>query len=138
MYQWIINGEIRAVIAVNVDRFFRDKWVTEYSKSMELCEKYHVIIVTPDLVYDFSDGYCIKSFRDKCILAWEYPEYQVYKRMSGAKDYLGKTGRYAGEISRQDILLIEIKEKPMAKEAKLLSSRRNSCLYPYFCRASSS
>src|SRR6266496_3734542 len=64
MLQWIINGEVRAVIAVNVDRLFRDKWGTEYSKFMEM------------------------------------------------------------------------NEKPMAKEAKRLSSRRNSCWYPYFCRAS--
>ncbi len=96
MLAWIINGEVRAVIAVNVDRLFRDKWGTEYSKFMEICEKYHVVVVTPEMVYDFSDPYCIKLFRDKCIQAWEYLEYQVYKRMIGAKDYLGTTGRWAG------------------------------------------
>ncbi len=96
MLQWIINGEVRAVIAVNVDRLFRDKWGTEYSKFMEICEKYHVLVITPEMVYDFSDSYCIKSFRDKCVQAWEYLEYQVYKRMIGAKDYLGETGRWAG------------------------------------------
>ncbi len=96
MLQWIINGEVRAVIAVNVDRLFRDKWGTEYSKFMEICEKYHVIVITPDMVYDFSDDWCVRSFRDKCIQAWEYLSYQVYKRMLGAKDYLGETGRWAG------------------------------------------
>lgn len=96
MLQWIINGEVRAVIAVNVDRLFRDKWGTEYSKFMEICEKYHVLVITPDMIYDFSDGYCIKQFRDRCIQAWEYLEYQVYKRMLGAKSYLGETGRWAG------------------------------------------
>lgn len=94
--QWIINGEVRAVLAVNVDRLFRDKWGTEYSKFMEICEKYRVYVVTPDMVYDFSDSYCIKLFRDRCVQAWEYLEYQVYKRMLGAKDYLGETGRWAG------------------------------------------
>jgi Resolvase, N terminal domain/Recombinase len=96
MLQWIINREVRAVIAVNVDRLFRDKWGTEYSKFMEICEKYNVLVITPDMIYDFSDNWSIKSFRDKCIQAWEYLDYQVYKRMLGAKDYLGETGRWAG------------------------------------------
>jgi len=96
MLQWIINGEVRAVLAVNVDRLFRDKWGTEYSKFMEICEKYHVIVITPDMVYDFSESFCVKLFRDRCIQAWEYLEYQVYKRMLGAKDFLGETGRWAG------------------------------------------
>ncbi|GAC1613668.1 MAG: hypothetical protein NVS4B7_05260 [Ktedonobacteraceae bacterium] len=96
MLQWIIQGQVRAVIAVNVDRLFRDKWGTEYSKFMEICEKYHVLVVTPDMVYDFSDSYCIKLFRDRCIQAWEYLEYQIHKRMLGAKDFLGETGRWAG------------------------------------------
>jgi hypothetical protein len=96
MLQWIISAQVRAVIAVNVDRLFRDKWGTEYSKFMEICEKYHVLVVTPDMVYDFSDSYCIKLFRDRCIQAWEYLEYQVHKRMLGAKDFLGQTGRWAG------------------------------------------
>lgn len=96
MLHWIITGEVRAVLAVNVDRLFRDKWGTEYSKFMEICEKYGVLVITPDMVYDFSDPYCIKTFRDRCVQAWEYLEYQVYKRMLGAKDYLGETGRWAG------------------------------------------
>lgn len=96
MLYWIITGEVKAVISVQVDRLFRDKWGTEYSKFMEICEKHGVIVVTPDMVYDFRDAYCIKVFRDRCIQAWEYLEYQVYKRMLGAKDYLGETGRWAG------------------------------------------
>lgn len=96
MLQWIIKGEVRAVIAVNVDRLFRDKWGTEYSKFMEICEQHGVLVITPDMVYDFSDRFCVKLFRDRCIQAWEYLEYQVYKRMLGAKDFLGETGRWAG------------------------------------------
>jgi hypothetical protein len=96
MLQWIISGQVRAVIAVQVDRLFRDKWGTEYSKFMEICEKYGVLVITPDMVYDFSDPYCIKLFRDRCIQAWEYLEYQIHKRMLGAKDFLGETGRWAG------------------------------------------
>src|SRR5712691_8192084 len=69
MLQWIINGEVRAVIAVQVDRLFRDKWGTEYSKFMEICEKYGVLVITPDMVYDFSESFCVKMFRDRCIQA---------------------------------------------------------------------
>src|SRR6266567_5157905 len=37
MLHWIITGQVKAVISVQVDRLFRDKWGTEYSKFMEIC-----------------------------------------------------------------------------------------------------
>jgi DNA invertase Pin-like site-specific DNA recombinase len=49
----IANGEIKAVIASNVDRLFRNKWGDEPGKFMEICYRYGVIVVTPDFVYDF-------------------------------------------------------------------------------------
>src|SRR5439155_11854154 len=96
MLTWIIRGEVRAILAVQVDRLFRDKFGAEYGKFMEICEAHKVLVITPDMIYDFADGYCVKSFRDKCIQAWEYLDYQVYKRMLGAKTYLGETGRWEG------------------------------------------
>src|SRR5207302_1403117 len=35
----IISGRVRAVLAVDPDRLFRDKWGQEYGKFMEICEK---------------------------------------------------------------------------------------------------
>ena len=96
MLQDIVLGEVKAVIAVEVDRLFRDKWGTEYSKFMEICEKYGVLVICPDMVYDFHDQYAVKRFRDRCVAAWEYLEYQIYGKMIGAKEFLGKTCRYVG------------------------------------------
>src|SRR5438067_2693816 len=76
MLTWIIRGEVRAILAVQVDRLFRDKFGAEYGKFMEICEKYKVLVITPDMIYDFADGYCVKSFRDKCIQAWDFLDYQ--------------------------------------------------------------
>jgi len=96
MLSYITSGEVKAVIAVEVDRLFRDKWGTEYSKFMEICEKYGVLVICPDMVYDFRDSYSVKRFRDRCVAAWEYLEYQIYGKMIGAKDFLGRTCRYSG------------------------------------------
>ncbi len=96
MLQWIIRGEVKAILAIAVDRLFRDRFGAEYGKFMEICQKHNVLVITPDMIYDFSDEWSVKQFREKCVHAWEYLQYQVYKRMVGAKDYLGETGRWAG------------------------------------------
>lgn len=95
MLSFIRSGEVKAVIAVEVDRLFRDKFGAEYGKFMEICEQYGVLVICPDMVYDFRDMYSITRFRDRCIAAWEYVEYQIYGKMLGARDFLGKTCRYA-------------------------------------------
>src|SRR6266567_2731097 len=96
MLGFIRSGTVKAVIAVEVDRLFRDKFGAEYGKFMEICEQYGVLVVCPDMVYDFRDNYSITRFRDRCIAAWEYMEYQIYGKMIGAKDFLGRTCRYTG------------------------------------------
>src|SRR2546422_6624802 len=64
MLRRIVAGEVKTVIAAQVDRLFRDRWGAEYSKFMEICYTYGVKVVTPnpsrtgiDFVYDFSIGW---------------------------------------------------------------------------------
>jgi len=95
MLSFIRSGEVKAVIAVEVDRLFRDKFGAEYGKFIEICEQYGVLVICPDMVYDFRDMHSISRFRDRCIAAWEYLEYQIYGKMLGARDFLGRTCRYA-------------------------------------------
>src|SRR5713226_9302639 len=64
MLSYIRSGEVKAVIAVEVDRLFRDKFGAEYGKFMEICEQYGVLIICPDMVYDFRDAYSIRLYSD--------------------------------------------------------------------------
>lgn len=93
MLQAIIAGEARAVIAIDVDRLFRDKYGSESGKFIEICEHYKVIVITPTFTYDFHDPTHIKLFKDAVARAWDYMQYQVYDRMIYHQNYLQETGR---------------------------------------------
>src|SRR5947209_1627306 len=93
MLQAIVAGEARAVIAVDVDRLFRDKYGSESGKFIEMCERYQVIVITPTFLYDFHDPTHIKLFKDAVARAWDYMQYQIYDRMIYHQNYLQATGR---------------------------------------------
>ncbi len=93
MLQAIVAGEARAVIAVDVDRLFRDKYGSESGKFIEMCERYQVIVITPTFMYDFHDPTHIKLFKDAVTRAWDYMQYQIYDRMIYHQNYLQATGR---------------------------------------------
>lgn len=92
----IINERIKAIFVVDVDRLFRDKWGTEYSKFMEICEKYGVLVITPDMIYDFSIDWHVSMFRQRCQMAADYLKYQIEKRLNEGKRYLWRRGVYLG------------------------------------------
>src|SRR2546423_2485996 len=98
----IADGTIKAVIAAQVDRLFRDRWGKEYSKFMEICYLYGVNVITPnptrtaiEFVYDFSISWHVDKFRRKCEEAWSYIENHI-GRMQAAKEELAETGYWAG------------------------------------------
>jgi hypothetical protein len=93
MLQAIISGEAGAVLAVDVDRLFRDKYGKESGKFIEICEYYKVIVITPTFIYDFHDPMHIKLFKDAVQRAWDYMQYQVFDRMIYHQNYLQETGR---------------------------------------------
>ncbi|MEO8954847.1 MAG: recombinase family protein [Ktedonobacteraceae bacterium] len=102
MLRRIADGQVKIVIAAQVDRLFRDRWGKEYSKFMEICYLYGAKVVTLnhsrtsiDFMYDFSISWHVDQFRRKCEDAWRYIENHV-GRMLAAKDELGESGRWAG------------------------------------------
>lgn len=96
MLRRIAKGEIKAVVVVNVDRLFRDKWGAESGKFMEICFKYGVLIVTPDFIYDFRISWHIERFKRRCEEAWNYLEYHVYGRLLPAQDRRARAGYWSG------------------------------------------
>ncbi len=102
MNRKIANGQVKIVIAAQVDRLFRDRWGAEYAKFMEICYTYGVKVITLnhtrtaiDFIYDFSISWHVDQFRRKCEEAWKYIEGHVY-RMLGAREEAAKAGRWTG------------------------------------------
>lgn len=110
MLRRIAAGGIKAVVVVNVDRLFRDKWGAESGKFMEICHTYGVIIVTPDFVYDFRISWHIDRFKRRCEEAWNYLEYHIYGRVLPAKDRRGYGGYWTGHAVPMGYL-VDIQEK---------------------------
>lgn len=96
MLRRIARGLIKAIVVVNVDRLFRNKWGDESGKFMEICFKYGVIVVTPDFIYDFRISWHIDRFKRRCEEAWNYVEYHIYGRLHPAQDERGYAGYWAG------------------------------------------
>ena len=90
----ITSGKVKAVIAFQVDRLFRDEWGIEYGKFMEICFKYGVIVVTPEFVYDFSVDWHVDRFRRKCEEAYSYLRNQIKGRLLAARDRVAQQGLY--------------------------------------------
>jgi hypothetical protein len=102
MNRKIADGQIKIVLAAQVDRLFRDRWGAEYAKFMEICYTYGVKVITLnhtrtdiDFIYDFSISWHVDQFRRKCEEAWKYIEGHVY-RMLGAREEAAKAGRWTG------------------------------------------
>lgn len=96
MIRRIMDGIIKAVVASQVDRLFRDGWGAEYSKFMKICFEYGVVVVTPDFVFDFSRDEHTEKFRRLCEEAWSYMQHQIYERALLAQDVVGLSGRWTG------------------------------------------
>ena len=101
MLRNIATGQVKVVIAAQVDRLFRDRWGQEYSKFMEICFTYGVKVVTPnpyrtaiEFVYDFSIPWHVDKFRRKCEEAWNYIENHI-GRMLAAREELALAGYWA-------------------------------------------
>lgn len=93
MLQAIIAREAGAVLCIEVDRLFRDKYGQESGKFMEICEKYGVIVITPRQIYDFRNANDISDFKEDVARAWEYMQRQIYDKLIYAQTYLSETGR---------------------------------------------
>ena len=92
----IINGIIKAVVVVNVDRLFRRRWFDEAEKFMEICHKFGVLVVTPDFVYDFRIDWHVDRFRRRIEEAADYIKLHIEGRMLPAKHRNGREGMWVG------------------------------------------
>jgi hypothetical protein len=93
MLQAIISGEAGAVLCIEVDRLFRDKYGQEAGKFMEICEKYGVIVITPRQIYDFHNSSDVSDFKEDAARAWDYMQRQIYDKLIYAQNFLSETGR---------------------------------------------
>jgi len=93
MLQAIISGEAGAVLCIEVDRLFRDKYGQEAGKFMEICEKYGVIVITPRQIYDFRNSGDVSDFKEDVARAWDYMQRQIYDKLLYAQEFLSETGR---------------------------------------------
>lgn len=87
---------IRAIIARDVSRLFRNKWGDEPGKFMEICHRFNILVVTADFVYDFSISWHIDKFKRKCEEAWNHIENHVFGVMLPAMDERGRAGYWVG------------------------------------------
>ncbi len=118
MNRKIASGQVKIVIAAQVDRLFRDRWGAEYAKFMEICYTYGVKVVilnhtrtAIDFIYDFSISWHVDQFRRKCEEAWKYIEGHVY-RMLGAREEAAKADREIMEkysITEEELRIQDVK-----------------------------
>ncbi|GHO64564.1 hypothetical protein KSC_034560 [Ktedonobacter sp. SOSP1-52] len=92
----ITNGRVKAVLAVDVDRFFRDEWGSQYTTFMELCYEHDVIVITPDFISNFKREDHREIFVFNCRRTAMYLKFQVRSRLQYPRKYLQQRGYYAG------------------------------------------
>lgn len=100
MYDLIITGKIKAVACQDEDRLFRDQTQIEVNIFIETCKKHHVLVITPNIVYDFAHPllgpFHVKQFRYKCEMAADYITTVIVGKLHLARRKVMMDGRWAG------------------------------------------
>jgi DNA invertase Pin-like site-specific DNA recombinase len=100
MYELIITGKIKAVACQDEDRLFRDQTQIEVNIFIETCKKHRVLVITPNIVYDFAHPllgpFHIKQFRYKCEMAADYISTVIVGKLHLARQKVMSEGRWAG------------------------------------------
>jgi DNA invertase Pin-like site-specific DNA recombinase len=96
----IKKGQVGAVAAQDVDRFFRDLTQIESNTFLDECKQKNVLVLTPTMVYDFchptlGDSH-IAQFRIEAQRAADYLLYQIKGRLVKARHYRSERGFWAG------------------------------------------
>lgn len=92
----IKNLKIKAVFVFMEDRLFRDEYQTNVDIFIKVCSEAGCIVFTPMMVYDFSNKWHRKQFRDACERAWEYLDEQIMLRLHWARHRAASQGLYDG------------------------------------------
>jgi len=100
MYNLMITGQIKAVACQDEDRLFRDQTQIEVNIFIETCKKHRILVLTPNIVYDFAHPllgqFHIKQFRYKCEMAADYITTVIVGKLHLARRRVMMDGRWAG------------------------------------------
>jgi DNA invertase Pin-like site-specific DNA recombinase len=85
LYDLIEAGQVGAVAAQDVDRFFRDVTQIETNIFIDACKRNNVLVLTPTMIYDFAHltqgRYHMSMFRERAQQAADYLEYHIRGRL---------------------------------------------------------
>ncbi len=70
----VVEDVIKAVLVNDESRLFRDTDTDQVNSFIRLCSEHDVVVITPQLVYDFRNPYLVKLFRFKCKTAYQVLE----------------------------------------------------------------
>ncbi len=100
LFELITEGKIRAVACQDEDRLFRDITQIQVNIFIEACRKANVLVITPNIVYDFASEFTgsfhARQFRFKCEMAADYIDTVIIGKLARAKRRLLMEGRWAG------------------------------------------
>jgi len=97
LYQDISRGVVKTVIAFKEDRLFRDEDMIDPAVFMKMCKSQGCSVVIPyGMVYDFSNSYHAKQFRNSCEEAANFYNIYVRDRLQRGKMMNGVGGLYDG------------------------------------------
>jgi DNA invertase Pin-like site-specific DNA recombinase len=92
----IEDGTIKAVIVFLEDRLFRDETQVQVNTFISICKRYGVLVITPQMTYNFNNRFHVKEFRWKCEAAADYITDYVMARLVGGKYKVSERGEYDG------------------------------------------
>ncbi len=62
----ITQGTIQTVLVANERRLFRHRDAVDVNAFLRLCAEYDVAVITPQIIYDFSNPFMMQLFRFQC------------------------------------------------------------------------
>lgn len=92
----IEDGTIKAVIVFLEDRLFRDETQVQVNTFISICKRCGVLVITPQMTYNFDNRFHVKEFRWKCEAAADYITDYVMARLVGGKHKVSERGEYDG------------------------------------------
>lgn len=105
----IETGEVGAVLVRSIDRLFRDETMVAPVAFAEICTMHHVLILTFDDLYDFSNPKRddLNRFITEALKAKDYIKHHVKGLMLKMRDKKGMRGEYSGHAIPTGLMLDE-------------------------------
>jgi len=114
LYDLIENGQVGAVAAQDVDRFFRDVTQIQTNIFIDACKRNNVLVLTPTMIYDFAhptNGRMhIQMFRERAQQAADYLEYHIRGRLVRSRHYRSERGLWSGRLTSPGFM-VDMRER---------------------------